>query len=87
MNAHREEWLGSSTTTVHGKTTLDIASSSGCEQVVTETTHIDGGVLDLVLTYVHDLVDVQVGSTVGTSDHSAIFIDIVLTWYVDRSSI
>ena len=46
--------------------------------MVTEPTHIDGKVLDLVLTDVPDIVGVRVGSTVGTSDHIAIFIDVVL---------
>ena len=32
----------------------------------------------MVLTDVHDLVEVRVGSPVGTSDHSAIFMDVVL---------
>ena len=56
---------------------------------VTEPTHIDEWVLDLVLTDVPDIVGVRVCSSVGTSDHSAIFIDVVLdqpflTWYVSR---
>ena len=56
MNAHHEEWLVSSTTTVHGRATLDFASSTGCEQMVTEPAHINGGVLE----YVHYLVEVRV---------------------------
>ena len=35
-------------------------------------------VLDLVLAYVYDLVEVRVGSPVGTSNHSVIFIDALL---------
>ena len=65
-------------TTVHRRAALDFASASGCEQMVTEPTHIDGGVFDLVLIGVHDLFEGRVGSPVGTSDHSAIFIDVVL---------
>ena len=84
MNAHHEEWLVSSTTTVHGRAALDFVSSSGYEQMVTEPTHIDGGVPNLVLTSVHDLFEVWVGSPVGTSDHSAIFIDVVLEYLVCR---
>ena len=57
---------------------LDFASSSGCEQTVSEPTHIDRGVLGLVLTDVHDFVGVRVGSPIRTSDHRAMFIDIVL---------
>ena len=52
----------------------DFASSSGCEQLVLEPTYINGGVLDLVLAYVPDVVRVRA----GTSAHSAIFIDFEL---------
>ena len=44
--------------------------------------------LDLVLTRAPNVVGDLVGSPVGTSDHSSIFIDVVLelflTWYVGR---
>ena len=40
MNVHHEEWLGSSTTTVHGRAALDFALSSGCEQKKRITEHI-----------------------------------------------
>ena len=45
--------------------------------MVTEPTYNDGGVLDLVLTDVPDLVGIRVGSPVGTSYHSAVFADVV----------
>ena len=73
VNTHQEVWLGSSTTTLHSKAARDFASSSGCEQTFTEPTHIDGGVLDLVLTYVSDLVGIRVDSPVEISDHLAVF--------------
>ena len=56
----------------------DFASSSGCQQMVTEPTHNDRGVLELVLTDIPDGVEIRVGSTLGTSDHSAIFMNVVL---------
>ena len=71
-NAHHEECFESSTTNLHGSAARDFASSSGCEQMVTEPTQIDGGVLDLVLTDVFDIVGVRVGSSVGTSNYSAV---------------
>ena len=46
--------------------------------MVTEPTHRDEGVPDLVLTDIPDVIVVWVDSSVGTSDLSAIFIDIVL---------
>ena len=44
----------------------------------TEPTHIDRGVLDLLLTDAHNLVGVRGGSPIGTSDHSVLFIDVIL---------
>ena len=81
VNVHHEEWLGFSTTNLQGRTAHDFASSSGCEQMVTEPTHIDEGVLDLGLTDVPVVVAVGVESPVGTSDRSPVFIvfiDVVL---------
>ena len=54
---------------------LTLASSLGCEHTVTEPIRIDGGELDLVLTDVPDVLGIWVGSPVGTSDYSVIFID------------
>ena len=45
LNAYHEGWLGSSTMPLHGRAARDFASSSGCEQIVTDLAHIDGGVL------------------------------------------
>ena len=41
--------------------------------MVTKPTHINGGVSDLVLTDILAIVEVRIGSPVGTSDHSTIF--------------
>ena len=64
---------------LHGRAVRDFASSSGCEQKVTEPTHIEGWVLDLVVTNAPDVVGVRAGSLVRTSNHSVIFIDVVLS--------
>ena len=40
--------------------------------MVTEPTHSDGGVLDVVLTHVPGVIGVRVGLSVGTSHHSVI---------------
>ena len=63
--AYLEEWLRSSTTTAQGRAVFDFESSLGCEQMVTEPTHIGGGVLDLVLTDVHDLLRFGLGRQLG----------------------
>ena len=62
---------------MRGRVALDFASSLGCDQIIADPTHIDGGVLDLVLTDVHNPIEC-VYSPVGTSDSNAIFIDVVL---------
>ena len=75
-SSQRVNW--SSTTTVHGRGALGFESLSGYEQMVTKPTHIDGGVLDLLLTDARDLVEVPIDSLIETSDYSAHFVDDVL---------
>ena len=41
--------------------------------MITKPIHVDGEVLNLVLTDVPGVVTVRVGPPVGTSDHSAVF--------------
>ena len=41
VNAHHENWLGSSVTNLHDRAARDFALSSGYEQMVTEPTHIE----------------------------------------------
>ena len=77
VNGNHEKWLGCSTPTVQGKAAVDFASPSGWE-TVTELTHTEGGILDLVWTDAHDLVTVRVVPPIGISDHNALFIDVVL---------
>ena len=43
-----------------GSAARDFVSSSGLEQTVTKPTHIDGGMLDLVMTDVPNVVRVRV---------------------------
>ena len=62
---------------VNSNAARDCTSSPGCEQMVTEPTYNDGKVIYLVLIDVPDVVGVRFGSHVGTSDHSAVFIDVV----------
>ena len=69
-NSYRSEWLGSvSSTDRHGRDALDFCNLSGCEQFVRGPTHIAGNRLDLVMTDVTDIVDVVVGTSLGTLDH------------------
>ena len=48
----------------------DIATVSGCDQLVVGPTHARGGTLDLLITDVPDLVPVAVVAPIGNSDHS-----------------
>ena len=57
-----------SLTDQHGFDAPDISNLSGCEQLVCGPTHIAGNRLDLVMTDVPDIVDVVVGTPLGTSD-------------------
>ena len=52
-----------------GRDALDFCNLSGCEQLVRGPTHIAGNRLDLVMTDVPDIVDVVVGTPLGTSEH------------------
>ena len=65
VNSHHEKRFGFSTTNLHGRTARDLASSSDYEQIFTEPIHIiDGGVLELVLTFVPNILGVGVGSPI-----------------------
>ena len=59
LNAHHEEWQ-SPVTNQHGRKAMDFTISSGCTQIVNELTDQDDGVLDLVITDVPDIVNVEV---------------------------
>ena len=76
--AHHEEWLGSSKTNLRVRPASDFTSLSNCELMVDEPSHINGGGLDLVLADVSDILRVRDGSSIRTTDHSAIFIDVGL---------
>ena len=71
LNGHHQEWLGSMTTNRHGVAPFDVATISGCDQLVVGPTHARGGTLDLLMTDVPDLVRVAVVAPIGNSDHSS----------------
>ncbi len=79
FNAHHREWLESvSLTDPHGRAAFDFANASGCSQLVEGPTLLAGNRLDLVLTDVPDTVKVTTMAPLGTSDHSAISIQLNL---------
>ena len=64
-------WLGSSTTNSHGVAAFDFATVSGCHQLVVGPTDARGGILDLLMTDVPDLIRVAVVAPIGNSDLSS----------------
>ena len=69
LNTHHREWLCSvSPTNNHGHEAFDLAS--GCEQLVAGATHKSENHLDLVLTNVPGIIEINIFLPVGSSDHS-----------------
>ena len=77
LNGH-QECLDSTTTIRHGVAAFDFATVSGCDQLVIGPTHARGGILDLPMTDVPDLVRVAVVAPLGRSDHSSLSIAILM---------
>ena len=61
--------MGSTTTNSHGVAAVDFATVSGCDQLVVGSTHARGGILDLLMTDVPDLIWAAVVPPIGNSDH------------------
>ena len=59
-------------TNSHGVAALDYATVSGCDQLVAVPTHARGGILDLLMTDVPDLIQVADVAPIGNSDHSSL---------------
>ena len=72
FNCHNQEWLGSTTTNLHGVAGFNLATVSGRDQLVVDPTHKSGGTLDRLMTDVPDLVRVAVVAPIGNSDHSSL---------------
>ena len=72
LNGHHQKWLGSTTTNRHGVAAFDFATVSSYDQLVIGPTHAHGGTLNLLMTYVYDLVRVAVVAHIGKSDHSCL---------------
>ena len=72
LNGHHQEWLSSTTTNSHGVAVFDFTAVSGCDQLVVGLTRARGGILDLLMTDVPDLIRVAVEAPIGNSDHSSL---------------
>ena len=64
-------FCGSTTTNRHGVAAFDFATVSGCDHLVVDMTHARGGIFDILMTDVPDLVRVSVVAPIGNSDHSS----------------
>ena len=72
LNGHLQECVGSATTNSHSVAAFDFATVSGCDQLVVSPTHARGGILDLLMTNVPDLIRVGVVAPICNSDHSTL---------------
>ena len=72
LNGYHQECLDSTTTNRRGVAAFDLATVSGCDQLVVGPTHARGGILDLLMTDIPDLVRVAVVAPIGNSDHSSL---------------
>ena len=72
FNSHHQEWLGSTTTNLHGVAGFNLATVSGRDHLVVGPTHKSGGTLNRLMTDVPDLVRVAVVAPIGNSDHSSL---------------
>ena len=50
LNGPHQEWLGCTTTNRHGVAAFDIATVSGCDQLVDGPTHACSGTLEILMT-------------------------------------
>ncbi|TLP41777.1 hypothetical protein FEG32_18870, partial [Acinetobacter baumannii] len=78
FNAHHQEWLGSRTTDLPGRTAYDFALAYGFSQLVTQPTRVpdieghEPSLLDLLLTTDPAGYSVVVDAPLGSSDHCLI---------------
>ena len=59
-----------SPTDCHGLRAIDFSTEAGCDQLISRPTHRSGNILGLIFTDVPAVVTSNVGSPVGTSDHT-----------------
>ena len=56
----------------HGLRAIDFSTEAGCDQLIQRPTHRSDNTLDLIFTGVPGVVTSNVGSLIGTSDHTYI---------------
>ena len=59
-------------TNSQGVAAVELATVSGCDQLVICSTHSRGGIVHLLMTDVPDLIQVAVVAPIGNSDHSSL---------------
>ena len=79
FNCHHLDWLRSRITDAHGVAAFDFATVADRSHLVTGPTHTAGGVLDLVLSNIPDLCNVNVLGNAGRSDLATLGITLNLS--------
>ena len=72
LNGYHQQWFVSTTTNRHGAAAFDLATVSGCGQLVAGQTHSHSRTLDLLMTDVPDLGRVSLVKPIDNSDHSSL---------------
>ena len=79
MGDNRHHELGSTATNSHGVAALNFATVSGCYKSIVGPTLAHGGILDLLMTNVPDLIWVYtVLAPIGNSDRSSELMEILM---------
>ena len=76
INAHHREWLSSRNTDSHGRSAFKFSTFAGLDQLITQPTHTSGNILDVVMTDVPGIVEAEITSPIGNSDHFGLSITV-----------
>ena len=87
INAHHREWLSSRLTDSHGRSALEFANAAGLDQLINESTHTSGNILDVVMTDIPGIVEAKVTTPVGNSDHCGLAIQVTINQNIPNHSI
>ena len=87
FNAHHRHWfdLGGLTTN-HGLIAKYFTKNSGCEQLITGTTHRDVSCLDLLFNESFGIITIHVCGFIDSSDHCSISAKIKISQFVPNVS-
>ena len=87
INAHHREWLSSRITDSHGRSALEFTNAAGLNQLINQPTHTSGNILDVVLTDVPGIVEAEVTTPIGSSDHFGLTITVSVNQKIPNHTI